>query len=263
MNTQLAKIQQTIEPLRQEIINHKLYSAINDLEDLKTFMNYHVYAVWDFMSLLKSLQNQLTCTSIPWFPMGSAETRYLINEIVLGEESDVDLFGERKSHFEMYLEAMQQSEADTTQIETFINGLRKTGDLASSFTIAQTPHEAQDFVNFTFDSIETGKSHAQAAIFTFGREDLIPSMFHSIVNDLHRQAPEKISKFKYYLERHIEVDGDHHSHLALQMTSNLCGTDAKRWEEAEQATIDCLQKRITLWNGAYEAIRNKTLVTTD
>jgi hypothetical protein len=57
------KINKTIEPLRQQIINHKVYSEIKDIEDLKVFMEYHVYAVWDFMSLLKTLQNNLTCTS--------------------------------------------------------------------------------------------------------------------------------------------------------------------------------------------------------
>jgi len=63
-----------------------------------------------------------------------------------------------------------------------------------------------------------------------------------------------IKVFKYYLERHIEVDGDHHSHLALQMTANLCGNDEQRWQEAEQATIASLQKRIDLWDGVYKQI---------
>ena len=96
MTTQIEKIKRTIEPLRQEIINHKVYSAIKDIDDLKVFMQFHVYAVWDFMSLLKTLQGNLTCTSVPWFPKGMADTRYLINEIVVGEESDVDLNGIRK-----------------------------------------------------------------------------------------------------------------------------------------------------------------------
>ena len=90
MRQNIQKINVAIEPLRQEIINHKVYAEIKDLEDLKIFMNFHVYAVWDFMSLLKSLQNNLTCTSVPWFPVGNTKTRHLINEIVVGEESDVD-----------------------------------------------------------------------------------------------------------------------------------------------------------------------------
>lgn len=254
MNHYIESIQEKIEPLRRQIINHKVYSVINDLEDLKAFMQHHVYAVWDFMSLLKALQTNLTCTSVPWFPVGSAETRYLINEIVAGEESDVDLNGIRKSHFELYLDAMNQVGADTSQIEKFISLLKESNDLQSSFVVAGTPKAARNFVNFTFDIINSNKSYLQAAIFTFGREDLIPGMFMSIINDIHLSVPEKISTFKYYLERHIEVDGDHHSHLALQMTANLCGDNQAYWQEAEAATIQSLQKRIELWDGVYESI---------
>lgn len=260
MNENLKKLQTSIEPLRQQIINHKVYSVIEDIEDLKLFMQFHVYAVWDFMSLLKALQNNLTCTSVPWFPTGSADSRYLINEIVVGEESDVDSEGNRKSHFELYLDAMNQADADTSQIENFISVLKKSGDFNAAFIASQTPKAAQNFVNFTFDIIGSNKPYLQAAIFTFGREDLIPTMFFSIINDIHLNIPEKISIFKYYLERHIEVDGDHHSHLALQMTANLCGNNPQFWQEAEDATIQSLQKRIGLWDGIYATIKqNKVL----
>jgi hypothetical protein len=251
------KLKKTIEPLRQEIINHPVYSAIKNIDDLKVFMQYHVYAVWDFMSLLKTLQNNLTCTTVPWFPKGSADVRHLINEIVIGEESDIDLNGIRKSHFELYIDAMHQCGADTSKIETFIEVLKSTGDFDSAFSSSQTPAEAKEFVDFTFKIIGSNKDYLQAAIFTFGREDLIPGMFHSIVNDIHKNLPDSISIFKYYLERHIEVDGDFHSHLALQMTSNLCGTDEQFWEEAQKATIESLRKRINLWDGAYKQIKNR------
>ena len=58
----------------------------------------------------------------------------------------------------------------------------------------------------------------------------------------------KISIFKYYIERHIEVDGGHHSHLALEMVSELCGEDAAKWKEASEASIEALQIRAKLWN---------------
>lgn len=258
MNQHIEKIRKSIDPFRQEIMNHKVYSAIQDIDDLRLFMHYHVYAVWDFMSLLKTLQNNLTCTVVPWFPKGSADTRQLINEIVVGEESDVDLDGIRKSHFELYLDAMKQCGADTSQIKNFITVLKNTGDFDSAFTSSGTPKEASDFVDFTFKIIGSNKDYLQSAIFTFGREDLIPGMFISIVNDIHKNFPDSISIFKYYLERHVEVDGDHHSHLAIQMTSNLCGEDAQFWKEAEQATIESLKRRIELWNGAYKQIMNRT-----
>ena len=257
MNEQIERIRERIEALRQEIIHHKVYSMIENTEDLKVFMEFHVYAVWDFMSLLKTLQNNLTCTTVPWFPVGSAETRHLINEIVVGEESDVDLYGQRKSHFEIYIDAMKQCGADTSPIETFIAELQQTGNFDTAFRTAGTPKEAKEFVEFTFQIIESKKNYLQSAIFTFGREDLIPGMFISIINDIHKTFPERISIFNYYLERHIEVDGDHHSHLALQMTSHLCGTNEQFWMEAEQATLQSLQKRILLWDGAYQKLTER------
>lgn len=257
MTGQIEKIRHTIDTLRQEIIHHKVYSAIKDRDDLKLFMQYHVYAVWDFMSLLKTLQNNLTCTTVPWFPKGSADTRHFINEIVIGEESDIDINGIRKSHFELYLDAMRQCGADTSQIEKFITVLKNTGDFNSAYTASGTPAEAIEFVDFTFKIIHSNKNYLQSAIFTFGREDLIPEMFISIVDDIYNRFPESISIFKYYLERHIEVDGNHHSQLAIQMTSNLCGTDEQLWQEAEQAIIESLKKRIALWDGAYRQIKNR------
>jgi hypothetical protein len=255
MKGPLENIQTSIESLRAEIINHKVYDVISDLEDLRIFMEYHVYAVWDFMSLLKSLQINLTCTQVPWFPVGTGSTRALINEIVAGEESDVDANGDKKSHFEMYLDAMQQCGADTIQIGRFVETLKATGDFETAYTDSDTPAEARSFVDYTFKIINSGEAHLQASTFTFGREDLIPNMFLTIVNDLNKKFPDQISLFKYYLDRHIEVDGDHHSHLALAMTSELCGDSESKWKAAEAATIESLKKRIELWEGAYHKIK--------
>lgn len=254
MNEAIQTIRKNIEPLRQEIIHHKVYATIKNIEDLKVFMQYHVYAVWDFMSLLKTLQNSLTCTSVPWFPKGTGETCHLINEIVTGEESDIDLNGDRKSHFELYMDAMKQCGADTSSIETFIEALQDTGNLEASFLKANTPQEARAFVRFTFETINSQKNYLQSAVFTFGREDLIPGMFISIINEIHKTFPEEIAIFKYYIERHIEVDGDHHSHLALQMTANLCGDNEAYWKEADKAIEQSLQKRMQLWDGVYKQL---------
>lgn len=169
MNYPADQLKKAILPLREKIINHKVYSAIKDLEDVRIFMQYHVFAVWDFMSLLKILQINLTCVSVPWFPKGLADTRYLINEIVAGEESDIDSNSARKSHFELYLEAMEQCGADTSQIVHFTETLKNTGNFNSAYTQANVPHEARSFVDATFRIINSGKDYLQSAVFTFGR----------------------------------------------------------------------------------------------
>jgi hypothetical protein len=246
----LQHIKATIAPVRETIVNHPLYSHMQRMEDIRLFMQYHVFAVWDFMSLLKSLQRHLTCIELPWVPVGSAATRFLINEIVTGEESDVDPSGNRISHFELYLQAMDQAGADTTDIR---NCTLKGVSLSTIFDSA--PPAASEFIQYTFDLIKNAPVHVQAAVFTFGREDLIPDMFLALVNDLDKQFPGQISLFKYYLERHIEVDGDHHSHLGMQMVQELCGSSSAKWEEAAQASRVALEKRNALWNGILEEIK--------
>lgn len=254
ISEQIEHIKMKIAPLRKQIIEHPLYANIQNLEDLHLFMNYHVFAVWDFMSLLKSLQNHLTCTSVPWLPVGDASIRYLINEIVLGEESDVDLYGNRSSHFEMYLDAMERAGADTASIQKFVRHLQDTGNVDAAIRQAEVPEEVATFLRFTFQVIDSKKPHLIASVFTFGREDLIPDMFLSIIDQLHKQFPDKIEAFKYYIERHIEVDGEHHSHLALQMTADLCKTDAAKWKEALEASVKALEMRKLLWDGVLKQI---------
>jgi len=247
-STYLNNLRETITPLRQTIIDHPVYGKIKTIEQLHIFMQHHVFAVWDFMSLLKSLQRELTCVSLPWVPKGDAATRYLINEIVIGEESDVDAAGNRISHFELYLEAMSQSGADTQSVQAVLKSLSLGLPVAQALQAAAVPAAVSDFVGNTFETIDSGKAYLQAAVFTFGREDLIPGMFISFVKALQQSNPGKVDIFQYYLERHIEVDGDHHSQLAYSMTEQLCGNDEQRWQEATVAVEQALRARIKLWD---------------
>jgi hypothetical protein len=257
----LQHVKNSIEPLRQKIIHHPLYSAIESIEDLRIFMEHHVFAVWDFMSLLKSLQNKLTCTSVPWFPTGRAETRFFINEIVVGEESDVDQFGNYTSHFELYRQAMNQ--CGNEKIEAFLSHVQNGKTIAESLKEIEANTGISNFVNGTFDTIYNGKIHLLAAVFTFGREELIPEMFYSIVKDLSDKFPEKVSQYRYYLERHIEIDGGHHAELAYKMTTNLCGADENKWSEALEEVSKALNNRLDLWDAAYKSIRQNKLLAED
>lgn len=250
----IAQLKQQIEPLRAQLINHPLYQKMQTLDDLNTFMEHHAFAVWDFMSLLKALQQKLTCTTLPWMPVGSANTRYLINEIVTGEESDIDNEGNRTSHFELYLRAMQQAGGGAKAIYALFDELQAGKNIIDALKEALIPTAARNFVQHTFEVIATDKAHIQAAVFTFGREDLIPEMFISMVKEISRQFPDKVSLLLYYLERHIEVDGDHHSHLAYEMTAELCGDNTNHWAEATEAVKAALKARIALWDGILEAM---------
>ncbi len=251
-------IHKAIAPYQEELLNHSLYKKLKTPEDLKIFMQHHVFAVWDFMSLLKSLQYDLTKVSTPWYPLGNPEVRYLINEIVLAEETDVNMEGKRQSHFEMYLDAMKTSEASLDQINAFLNHIIHGTDIFLVIAVSEVPDSVKDFLRFTFEIISEGKPHKIAAAFTFGREDLIPDMFTKIIGNIMQNFPKQdLSLFKYYFDRHIELDGDEHGPMALKMIEELCGTDMMKWEEARQTAVGALKKRIILWNGIEQEINSK------
>lgn len=248
MHPQAQKLKHHLQATRNSLLAHPVYTQIKNLTGLQNFAQYHVFAVWDFMSLLKSLQVNLTSVALPWIPVGSANTRYLINEIVLGEESDVDEYGNRISHFELYIAAMRQMEANTSLIDSLIGSLQTGLSIDEAIKTAKIPDLVKEFLQFTFNIALNAPLHVKAAVFTFGREDLIPDMFTQILNEIYNEYPDKVAIFKYYIERHIEVDGGHHSHLALEMVAELCENDPLKWEEATEASIQSLQMRAKLWD---------------
>ena len=249
MSNQITNLKEHIKQARVQLLAHPVYAQINDLHGLQKFTSIHVFAVWDFMSLLKSLQIGLTSVSLPWMPVGTANTRYLINEIVTGEESDVDENGNRISHFELYLNAMKQMGSSTIWIDQVIAKIKSGNSIEQSIEKSEMPIQVKQFLNFTFDIAQNAPLHVKAAVFTFGREDLIPDMFTEILNKIDGDNPGKIAIFKYYIERHIEVDGGHHNILALEMVADLCGDDETKWEEAIQASLKSLELRSVLWDG--------------
>lgn len=248
MENNISVLKELLEEDRNRLLAHPIYSNISDLSGVQKFTQIHVFAVWDFMSLLKSLQQNLTSTQIPWLPVGSANTRYLINEIVLGEESDVDELGNRTSHFELYLKAMKQMNASTHDIDLLLAKVQQGLVIQEAIQCSGIHPNVKEFLNYTFEIAQHAPLHSKAAVFTFGREDLIPSMFHRLLEQLYQEVPQQVSTFKYYIERHIEVDGDHHSHLAIDMVCQLCGDDEKKWEEALQASKKALEMRYLLWD---------------
>ena len=165
MNPKIAEIKDYILPLRELLLQHPVYKQLRHLDDLNILMEQHVFAVWDFMALLKSLQFGLTSTNAPWMPIGNPKTRRLINEIVLEEESDIDIKGNPSSHYEMYLQAMQQSGANTEQVERFIGRLLSgySHKELLKFNVERIKEYTLEFVNTTFEIIERKKLHEIAS----------------------------------------------------------------------------------------------------
>jgi hypothetical protein len=174
---------------------------------------------------------------------------------VVAEESDLTLDGRRQSHFEMYLEAMQDCGANTKEIEDFLTNLGSLNNIFVAIKTSNLHPNIKAFLDFTFRVIEEGKAHEIAAAFTFGREDLIPSMFTAILKNFQTNFPETdLKKLIYYFERHIELDADEHGPMAMGMITELCGNDTQKWKEVEQISILALEKRIGLWDAIEEKL---------
>lgn len=249
------RLKTAVAATRSSVINHEMYSRLDSHAAIVTFMEHHVYAVWDFMSLLKSLQRNLTCVEVPWVPTGPTSSRRLINDIVLVEESD-ELGGGFISHFELYLQGMVQAGADTTVIEPFLDLIRGGTPVPQALKALPVPIPAAEFVGSTWTFIQTLPLHCQAAAFAFGREDLIPEMFQQVV-DVNENVG-RLDLFVDYLRRHIQVDDEEHTPMAMQMLADLCGDDEDRWQECAGAVTSTLTARVRLWDGITAAIKQST-----
>lgn len=245
-NPAIERLKEAVEPARQKVIGHPLYHQLKTKEAVVTFMEHHSFAVWDFMSLLKILQRGLTCVQVPWVPTGPQVSRRLINDITLVEESDERGTG-FISHFELYLEGMRQAGADTTRIDAFIGMLRAGGPVGESLHDADVPAASAEFVTVTWEIISSAPVHCQAAAFAFGREDLIPEMFDQVAA-LNAETGE-LSVFVDYLRRHIQVDSEEHTPMAMQMLVDLCGEDDAKWARCEETVNLALTARLGLWDG--------------
>ena len=246
LKSDILKILDVTQDERDALFSHKIYNSINNIDDLHIFMENHIFAVWDFMSILKTLQKKLTCTEVPWAPKGGGTPARLLNEIVTEEESDIDNYGDYRSHFEMYYQAMNEAGANTKKIESFLNNLHF--GVSKSLDKSSSPIPAVNFVKATFSMLENAPIHVVASMFTFGREEVIPNMFRSIINKIDNDLKGRLKSFIYYLDRHIGVDEDEHGPAALKMVKVLCQNDETKWNEAAKAAKMTMNARVVFWN---------------
>jgi len=234
------------------LARHPVWESLRDRDSLVRFMESHVYCVWDFMSLLKALQHRATGIELPWRPVGDARVRRLVNEIVLAEESDHLPDGRVAAHFELYLAAMDDAGASTDVMRRFLEALpadATAGGLGAAVrgaaVAAGVPAAAADFMDSTFAVIDRGRPWEIAAAFGIGREQAIPDMFAATLAAVGRET--RCALFAEYLERHVELDGDEHGPMMLELIDALCGADESRWREAGAAANAALDARERLW----------------
>jgi hypothetical protein len=282
-----------VEPFQGKLGTHYIYTRVRAQPGLQVFMKNHVFAVWDFMTLVKTLQAQLTCITTPWLPPSNPLAARLINEIVLGEETDEVGEGEYLSHYVLYLRAMGEIGADPGPMLRFEQALRSGQTVEEALAPLDICDATKSFVLNTMRTAQ-GKTHEVAASLLLAREDLIPVMFDRVVREmdgrteasarlaragreLRERAPSRLrgllpgtvrdnwkrydddhpdprANFRLYLQRHVHLDGEEHGPMGRRMLLELCGDDATKWEEATLAARAALEARIALWDGVLLAI---------
>ncbi len=245
--------QDKIAALQERLRKHKLYEVLDSVEDIKTFMSLHVYAVWDYMSIVKSLQTIVSPPIIPWQRSKMPKACQAINAIVLSEESDLNMKGLPASHLDIYIEAMKAIKLSPIKAISNINLLCSSDDIFKTINTLFKNHRLSNFISFTFKLVQEGKPHKLASSLYFGRENLIPDLFTNIVSNIS-SSNKTVGPFLYYLNRHIELDGDQHSQMALNLLEELCGNNATKWKEAYTIAIRSLEARIDLWDLILEKV---------
>ena len=256
---------ENVKRLRKNLATHPIYAAVQNMDDLSIFMQHHIYSVWDFMSLVKYLQHQIAPATTPWLPHGDSQVQRFINDIVLEEESDEGLPLEDgnptyTSHFNLYSLAMEEVKRGSSDL---INGFVQkvaTDSLDAALNTIPIPLAAKEFMETTFSFIHSGKPHVIAAAFALGREHIIPEMFRALLDKMNISRQEA-EVFHYYLDRHIELDGDHHGPMSLRMLDLLCEGDETKINEAEEAALNAVKARIKFWDGVLIEIQNSRSIS--
>ena len=246
--SRIEKIRFTLKPLRVRLFGHEIYQQMETLEDLREFMEHHVFAVWDNMSQLKAMQVSLSSIDHVWVPAPYKNSIRIFNEMALEDESD-EYQGEYISHFELYKKAMQQAGAKTHLIDRFLVLLQEEKSLHAALDKIGISESIKKYLRINWEISHSKKPHAMAAAFFLGREDVVPQLFHKLADDLIFHHPKELSIMKEYLERHTDVDTELHNRHVQTVLEELCGDDEQKWEEAEAAAKSALEARFALWDG--------------
>jgi len=253
--SRLGRLKTALAPDERALLAHPLYAALKDVDDVRGLMATHVFAVWDFMSLTKALQRDLTCVDVPWLPPADPEVARFVNEIVLGEESDEIAPGRHLSHLELYLRAMDEVGADSSVFRRFLARLRRGVPAGAALADRAIAPRTRAFVSGTL-RVARRPTHEVAAAFLFGRESVIPEMFRRILARRGALRGPRLKSFRLYLDRHVALDGEEHGPMAARLLTSVCGADAAKWAAAEKTARAAIAARLRLWDGVLAGLRS-------
>jgi len=253
MNDTIAALKAQIAKDYSALSSHPVFSALKTVDDLHIFMEAHVFAVWDFMSLLKRLQLAFTNLNVPWLPPENFVAARLINDIVLGEEADDAPGGKYMSHFDLYVASMREAGANTAKIEAFIDLLRAGENYRDALAKIEADPAVVRFVSATLNTAIDGQIHEVLGSFFYGRANVIPLMFKALLAQWKLDA-KTAPVFVFYLERHIQLDTDRHGPAAKTIIDELFGGDEAKLKELHIAAQAAVRERHIFWDGVLARI---------
>jgi hypothetical protein len=244
--------------LRAALLDHPVYAQVGSVADLRRFMQDHVFAVWDFVSLLKRLQQDMTCIKVPCFPADNARAAGLINDIVLRVARVIGPDGSNLAHLALYLRAMRDIGAITRPFEKFRSLVLVGISVEVALSQIGAPSHVKAFVAHTMALANSGSTDEVLAAFFYGREDIIPEMFRRLLDTLYgaKHNNDRLRHFIYYIDRHIELDSGSHGPMGRQLLEELVASSPHRAERALQAACSSIKARIGLWDGTLRKLRN-------
>lgn len=244
-----------VAELSRRLAEHPLHDSFRRIEHVRTFMEHHVWCVWDFMSLLKSIQRELAPSRWPWRPGPDVEGARLINEITVGEETDLGPDGRHASHFAIYLDAMRECGANTTAILAFSDEVARGRPWRAALLDSNAPAASRDFTRTTLEICEASLPERISA-FTLGREEIIPATFRPLIEGLSRDAAQaaRVRTLLWYLDRHVKIDGDEHGPMAARLFRSHSLADDVVRSASLAAAIRSLSARTRLWDAVALAL---------
>ena len=248
MNNTLALLRGEMIELQDQLVAHPLFDRITGPDDLRLFMEWHVFAVWDFVSLLKRLQRELTGSGLPWTPPEHPRAARLFNEIVLKVESDLLPDGKVASQFEHYLGLMRGIGAATDQVEAFVDAMRQGISLEAALSRTGLPPAVAAFVRATLNTALNGDLDQVLGSFFHGREIVGPVLFRRLIEG-GNLPPEVRDSFCHYMRRHADS-----ANLA-EVVRDLVGEDEKREENLMKSAVAALKQRLSLWSALLECLQ--------
>ena len=83
-------------------------------------------------------------------------------------------------------------------------------------------------------------------------------MFRRLLQTLYgtKQTDDRLRHFVYYIDRHIELDGDSHGPKGRELLEGLVANSPHRAELALKAACSSINARIDFWLGILSKLRN-------